>query len=158
MKIPTQACEILISAKSDHVHAHTPVHILDYHLICTGSWEISIAWLQLSHSGSGYPATTISKAFTKGTTPRQNNTHRRIVLRRLLTLPSGHHAEPHELNVDTLWMRCTLGEQTEHLVVKCAHRKCKKVLSQGSHQETDTSFKQEQVCKLNHPHREQQKG
>lgn len=105
MKIPTQACKILIWAKSDHVHAHTPVHILDYHLICTGSWEISIAWLQLSHGGSGYPATTTSKAFTKGTSPRQNNTHNHIVLRRLLTLQSGHHAE---LNVDTLWKRCTV--------------------------------------------------
>jgi len=53
------------------VHALRHTHILDHHLICTGTRGISTAWLQLFHSGSGY---TAARALTKGTTPRQTNT------------------------------------------------------------------------------------
>lgn len=44
------------------------------HPICTG---ISTTWPQLFHRRSGYPATTISTALTKGTRQRQTNTQAR---------------------------------------------------------------------------------
>lgn len=66
--------------------AHTPIHILDHHPICTGTRGISTAWLQLFHSGSGYLATTIPKAFTKGTAERQPNTHGHTVAQQLPAL------------------------------------------------------------------------
>lgn len=52
------------------MHAHTPIPILDHHLIHSDTrWGYSCF-----HSGSGYPATTIPKAFTKGTAPCRDKT------------------------------------------------------------------------------------
>lgn len=59
--------------KSSLSLTHPPIHILEHHLICTGTQGISTEWLQLFHSGSRYPAATIPAALTKGTTPLQAN-------------------------------------------------------------------------------------
>lgn len=63
-------CTLPLSQTCIHTHSHTgPSSDLHW-----DSGGISTAWLQLFHGGSGYPATTIPKALTKGTTPRQSNT------------------------------------------------------------------------------------
>lgn len=50
------------------------IHILDHHLISSGTLGISSVWLQLFPYRSGYPATAIPKALTKGTAPHRDDT------------------------------------------------------------------------------------
>lgn len=55
-----------------HRYPHAPIHRPDHHLIHPGTRGISTTLLQLFLSRSGYPDTTIPKAFTKGTRPTAN--------------------------------------------------------------------------------------
>lgn len=134
-----------------HTHSHTHIHILDHHLICTGTRGISTAWLQLFHSRSGYPATTVPKAFTKGTTLRQTNTLSPPQLPALLLVTGSTQGilSPKPTHLLKLLDDTHLAEEAHQLVavkLKPAHRKWEKVLWQLFHSAISKTYSIQYNC------------
>ena len=149
---------VLISGKntSIYVYAHTPIHILDHHLICNGTRGISTAWLQLFHSGVRLPCYHHPQGPHQGNDPASNQHTLAYCSLSAPCPPAGTRPNMRyfEPKADTpprapgRYTSCKGAQQLVAVKPKPAHRKWEEVLHQFFHSTISNTIRRNYKKKL----------